>query len=78
MTGKVVWFSNALGYGFISRDGGGADVFAHHTDIIADGYRKLDAGAAVKFDTEVRDGKTVAINIHQQGEGHASNSTATR
>ena len=47
-TGKVKWFDNAKGYGFIERSQGG-DVFVHHTAIQAEGYRTLEEGQAVEF-----------------------------
>lgn len=49
-TGTVKWFSNAKGYGFISPDSGGEDVFAHFSAIEADGYRTLKEGQKVEFD----------------------------
>jgi cold shock protein len=48
-TGKVKWFNDAKGYGFIARDDG-ADVFVHHTAIQADGFRSLSEGQEVEFD----------------------------
>ena len=47
-TGKVKWFNNAKGYGFIERDSGG-DVFVHHTAIQMGGFRTLGEGDAVCF-----------------------------
>jgi len=47
-TGRVKWFNNAKGYGFIERSSGG-DVFVHHTAIQADGYRTLEEGQSVEF-----------------------------
>jgi len=47
--GKVKWFNNSKGYGFISREGG-ADVFVHYTAIESDGYRSLEENQAVEFD----------------------------
>ncbi|HTQ84679.1 MAG TPA: cold shock domain-containing protein [Candidatus Solibacter sp.] len=49
MTGKVKWFNNAKGYGFIGRDGG-ADVFVHYTAILAEGYKTLQEGDSVEFE----------------------------
>ncbi len=48
--GIVKWFSNQKGYGFITPDGGGKDVFVHHSAIQADGYKTLDEGQAVEFE----------------------------
>ena len=47
--GKVSWFSNAKGYGFIGREGG-ADVFVHFSAIQTEGYKTLSEGDAVTFD----------------------------
>lgn len=49
--GKVKWFSNQKGYGFITRDVGG-DVFVHHSAIMADGFRTLDENQRVEFNVE--------------------------
>ncbi len=47
--GTVKWFNGDKGYGFITREGG-ADVFVHHSAILADGYRNLNEGQKVEFD----------------------------
>ncbi|HEY2934204.1 MAG TPA: cold shock domain-containing protein [Acidobacteriota bacterium] len=47
--GKVKWFNNSKGYGFIEREQGG-DVFVHHTSIQSTGFRSLEEGDAVEFD----------------------------
>lgn len=49
-TGIVKWFNSAKGYGFISADGSGQDVFAHFSSIVMDGYKSLKAGQAVTFE----------------------------
>ncbi len=49
-TGKVKWFNNAKGFGFICPDSGGDDVFAHYSTIDMEGYRTLKAGQAVEFE----------------------------
>jgi len=51
-TGTVKWFSGEKGYGFITPDGGGDDVFVHFSQIEGSGYRSLDEGAKVQFETE--------------------------
>ena len=49
-TGTVKWFSNTKGYGFISPDEGGEDVFAHFSAITMDGYKTLKEGQKVEFE----------------------------
>jgi CspA family cold shock protein len=53
ITGKVKWFNNAKGYGFIERESG-SDVFVHFSAIQANGFRTLEEGQAVEF--EIVDG----------------------
>ena len=53
MKGKVKWFNNQKGYGFIS-DEQGNDVFVHFSGIASEGYKSLEEGAAVEF--EITDG----------------------
>ncbi|WAJ69285.1 cold shock domain-containing protein CspD [Catenovulum adriaticum] len=50
--GKVKWFNNAKGFGFIVPDGKEEDVFAHYSTITMDGYRTLKAGQEVEFELE--------------------------
>ncbi|MFD6277893.1 cold-shock protein [Streptomyces sp. NPDC060209] len=49
-SGTVKWFNAAKGFGFIEQDGGGPDVFAHFSNIAAQGYRELLEGQMVTFD----------------------------
>ncbi len=49
-TGTVKWFNADKGFGFISVDGGGADVFVHHSAIQTQGYRELQENQRVEFD----------------------------
>jgi CspA family cold shock protein len=53
ITGKVKWFNNAKGFGFIEREGG-SDVFVHYSAITGNGFRSLEEGQAVEF--EIVDG----------------------
>jgi CspA family cold shock protein len=54
-TGKVKWFNANKGYGFITPDGGGEDLFVHHSEIKTTGYATLNEGQAVQF--EIGQGK---------------------
>src|SRR5215211_2448373 len=48
--GTVKWFNDDKGYGFISPDGGGEDLFVHHTGIAGEGFKTLDEGAKVSYE----------------------------
>ncbi|MBV7412666.1 cold-shock protein [Dermabacteraceae bacterium P13115] len=48
--GSVKWFNAEKGFGFIETDGGGSDVFVHHSSIDMTGYRSLNEGQRVEFD----------------------------
>jgi cold shock protein len=52
--GSVKWFNDSKGFGFITNDEGGGDLFAHHTEIQMDGYKSLKEAQRVEF--EVRTG----------------------
>jgi CspA family cold shock protein len=54
-TGKVKWFNASKGFGFITPDGGGEDLFVHYSEIKIEGYASLDEGQKVQF--EVGQGK---------------------
>ena len=51
-TGTVKWFNDSKGFGFITPDGGGADLFAHHTEIQAEGYKSLKEAQKVEFEVQ--------------------------
>ena len=61
--GKVKWFNNAKGYGFIIEDGCSDDLFAHFSSVQMDGYKTLKAGQAVTFDKKPSDKGIHAVNI---------------
>ncbi|WP_299039790.1 cold-shock protein [uncultured Pseudokineococcus sp.] len=48
--GTVKWFNAEKGFGFITPTDGGADLFVHHSEIDAQGYRSLDEGQTVEFE----------------------------
>ena len=62
-TGKVKWFNNAKGYGFILPVNGSEDLFVHYTSIEMEGYKTLKAGQAVNFDVIKGDKGSHAVNI---------------
>lgn len=63
MKGKVKWFDEKKGFGFITPDDGSKDLFVHHTAIKADGYRTLDENQEVTFDEKPSDKGRRADNV---------------
>lgn len=65
MTGTVKWFNAGKGYGFISNDEGGEDVFVHFSAIQIDGFKTLQDGQKVSFDVveDPNNGKLRAANV---------------
>lgn len=64
--GKVKWFSNQKGYGFITPESG-KDVFVHHSAIQADGYRTLEEGQEVEFEIEKGPKGEQAVKVQRVG-----------
>ena len=64
-TGTVKWFSDEKGFGFITPDEGGRDLFVHFSGINGDGYRSLSEGAKVSFEEENGDKGPKAINVQK-------------
>lgn len=66
--GKVKWFNNAKGFGFIVEDGCESDIFAHYSTIVMDGYKTLKAGQDVTFELEQGPKGLHAKNIALDGD----------
>ncbi len=61
--GKVKWFNEQKGYGFIQSDEGGPDIFVHHSAIQADGFRTLAEGQPVEFESQASDKGPKAVSV---------------
>jgi CspA family cold shock protein len=62
-TGTVKWFSDDKGFGFITPDEPGKDLFVHHSSIQGDGYRSLAEGAKVSYESEQGPKGPAAANV---------------
>jgi CspA family cold shock protein len=67
-TGTVKWFSNEKGYGFITPDEGGEDLFVHFSAIAGSGFKTLDEGAKVSFEVTQGQKGPQAIDIQVAGQ----------
>jgi cold shock protein len=62
-TGTVKWFNDDKGFGFITPDEQGADLFVHHSGITSDGFRTLREGARVSYEAEAGPKGPKAVNV---------------
>ena len=62
-TGTVKWFNDDKGFGFITPDDAGKDLFVHHSAIAAEGFRSLAEGARVAYEAEAGDKGPKAVNV---------------
>ena len=73
--GKVKWFNDLKGFGFIEPDGGGPDIFAHFSAIAMEGFKTLKEGARVSYDVNEGPKGLLAANIRAaEGGGEAPSS----
>jgi len=63
--GTVKWFSDDKGYGFITPDEAGKDLFVHHTAVVGTGFKSLPEGARVSYDPEAGPKGPQAVNVQQ-------------
>ncbi|CAE6533258.1 unnamed protein product [Rhizoctonia solani] len=62
-SGSVKWFNGSKGYGYITPDGGGDDVYVHFKSIVGDGYKSLYEGDLVEFEVEKNNQGYFATNV---------------
>ncbi|MEA2601102.1 MAG: cold shock protein [Acidobacteriota bacterium] len=67
ITGKVKWFNDSKGFGFITRDDGQKDCFVHHSAIQGNGFKSLAEGDSVEFDVVQGNKGPAAENVTKAG-----------
>jgi cold shock protein len=62
-TGTVKWFSDDKGFGFVTPDEPGKDLFVHHSEIVGDGFKSLADGARVSYEAQADSKGPRAVNV---------------
>ena len=70
-TGKVKWFNDQKGFGFIQPENGGQDIFVHHSVIEGQGFRTLQDGEAVEYEAEEGPKGTKATRVKRSADADA-------
>ena len=70
-TGKVKWFNDQKGFGFIQPENGGKDIFVHHSVIEGQGFRTLQDGEAVEYEAEEGPKGTKATRVKRSADADA-------
>lgn len=71
-TGKVKWFNDAKGFGFITQDNGGPDVFVHFSALTQEGFKSLKEGQAVEFEVQTDAKGPRAANVTVKVNGNVA------
>ncbi len=71
MKGTVKWFNDQKGFGFITPEDGGKDLFVHHSSIQAEGFKSLAKNQKVEFDVEESDKGPRAANVRPLAEAQS-------
>lgn len=65
-TGKVKWFNDKKGFGFISNEDGSGDIFVHYSAIVSEGFKTLSEGSTVEFEVIESNKGRRALRVVQQ------------
>ena len=71
-TGKVKWFNDAKGFGFLTQDNGGPDVFVHFSAVTQEGFKSLKEGQSVEFEVQTDAKGPRAANVTVKVNGNVA------